>query len=50
MPIDLSHCVISPCTPKVAMNANASGMPAKFDATPEKVRMDERIQKATGQA
>ena len=30
-------CVTIPSVPSVAMNANASGMPPKFAATPEKV-------------
>ena len=34
-----------PIVPSVAMNANASGMPPKFAATPEKVVMPERIQR-----
>lgn len=29
--------VIKPTRPSVEMNANASGTPAKFDATPENV-------------
>ena len=33
----LSHSVTSPAGPSVAMKAKASGTPAKFDATPEKV-------------
>src|ERR1700677_1019121 len=33
----LSSTVTSPTRPSVQMNANASGTPAKFDATPEKV-------------
>jgi hypothetical protein len=32
-----------PTLPTVAMNANASGIPAKFAATPEKVEMTVRI-------
>ena len=34
-----------PTLPIVAMNANASGMPPKFAATPEKVVMTARIQR-----
>ena len=33
-----------PSVPSVAMKANASGTPAKFAATPEKVESVERIQ------
>ena len=33
-----------PSGPSVAMNANASGMPPKFAATPENVVSAERIQ------
>jgi hypothetical protein len=35
--------VTIPIDPRVAMNANASGMPPKFAATPEKVVIIERI-------
>ena len=31
------NCVTTPIVPSVAMNAKASGMPAKFAATPENV-------------
>lgn len=34
-----------PTFPTVAMNANASGMPPKFAATPENVVRTERIQR-----
>ena len=34
-----------PSVPIVAMNANASGMPPKFAATPEKVLRPQRIQR-----
>ena len=36
-------CVITPIVPIVAMNANASGIPPKFAATPENVPNAERI-------
>ena len=40
-----------PSVPIVAMNANASGMPPKFAATPEKVESAERTQRgAPGEA
>jgi hypothetical protein len=38
------NCVTIPIVPSVAMNANASGMPPKFAATPENVANAERIQ------
>jgi len=40
----LSSTVTRPSRPSVARNAKASGMPAKFDATPENVSVAERIQ------
>jgi hypothetical protein len=39
------NCVTIPIEPSVAMNANASGMPPKLAATPEKVVRTERIQR-----
>src|SRR5258707_231258 len=39
-----SSTVTSPTRPNVQMNANASGTPAKFDATPENVIRVGRIQ------
>jgi hypothetical protein len=36
--------VTIPIVPSVATNANASGMPPKLAATPEKVAKAERIQ------
>ena len=37
--------VTTPIVPRVAMKANASGMPPKFAATPEKVVKAERTQR-----
>ncbi|MNL56056.1 hypothetical protein D3C87_1795200 [compost metagenome] len=39
--------VTRPVRPRVARKAKASGTPAKFEATPEKVRRPERIQVGT---
>jgi hypothetical protein len=39
------NCVAIPIVPRVAMNANASGMPPKLAATPENVVSPERIQR-----
>jgi hypothetical protein len=41
----LRNSVTMPTLPTVAMNANASGIPAKFAATPENVEMTVRIQR-----
>jgi hypothetical protein len=38
------NCVTIPIEPRLAMNANASGMPPKFAATPENVVRIERTQ------
>ena len=40
----LRNFVTIPSVPSVAMNANASGTPAKFAATPEKVVSVDLIQ------
>ena len=40
--VSSSHCVTIPIVPSVAMNAKASGMPAKLAATPENVVSAER--------
>ena len=40
----LSSTVTRPSRPSVARKAKASGTPAKFEATPEKVSVAERIQ------
>ena len=39
-----SSTVTRPSRPSVARKAKASGTPAKFEATPEKVSVAERIQ------
>ena len=39
------NLVAIPIEPRVAMKANASGMPPKFAATPENVVRKERIQR-----
>ena len=43
MPSFFRNWVTTPIEPRVAMKANASGMPPKFAATPEKVVSIERI-------
>ena len=42
--MSFSSTVTRPSRPSVARKAKASGTPAKFEATPEKVRVAERIQ------